>query len=267
MWPKGKNEIYTAGVDIGSRSTKATLINQRNKILADALIDTDVIPNRSGKAVLEKVLTEARLDRFELKCVVATGYGRVRADFADKTITEISCHARGAHAIDNRIRTIVDIGGQDSKVIKVDEAGRVLDFAMNDRCAAGTGKFLEVMARAMSMELDEFARLYFKSQQPCNISSVCTVFAESEIISLMAEGRSPENIIAGLHQAVARRVANMTLRLGIDQKVGFTGGVANNNGMVSALEQELGTKFCKLKYNSQMIGALGAAILARGGGE
>jgi predicted CoA-substrate-specific enzyme activase len=265
MWLKGGEETYTAGVDIGSRSTKATVINQRNKVLADALVDTDVIPIRSGKLALEKALASAGLERSQLKWVVATGYGRVQADFADKTITEISCHAQGAHAIDNRIRTIVDIGGQDSKVIKVDEAGRVVDFAMNDRCAAGTGKFLEVMSRAMGTELEEFAKLYFKSREPCSISSVCTVFAESEIISLMAEGRSRENIIAGLHLAVAKRVANMTLRLGVEEKVGFTGGVANNNGMVSALEQELNIKFCKLKYNSQLIGALGAAILARGG--
>ncbi len=256
--------MFTAGVDIGSRTTKAVVIDRRNKILGDALIDTELIPSRSGREVLDKALDRARLDGAILEGIVATGYGRVKADFADKTITEISCHAQGAHAIDNRIRTIIDIGGQDSKVIKVDEAGRVLDFAMNDRCAAGTGKFLEVMSRALGTGLDEFAGLYLKSRQPCCISSVCTVFAESEIISLLAEGHSRENIVGGLHLAVAKRVANMSLRLGVEQKVGFTGGVAKNQGMVKALEQELDTKFCKLKYNPQMMGALGAAILARG---
>jgi predicted CoA-substrate-specific enzyme activase len=255
--------MFTAGIDIGSRSSKAVVLNQRNKVLGDALIDTDVIPGRSGRRVLEQALTAARLDWAQLDYIVATGYGRVQADFAHKTVTEISCHAQGLHAVNDKIRTIIDIGGQDSKVIKIDEAGRVLDFAMNDRCAAGTGKFLEVTSRAMGTDLEEFAKLYFKARQPCCISSVCTVFAESEIISLLAEGSSREDIIAGLHQAVAKRVANMTLRLGLEQKVGFTGGVAKNQGMVKALEEELGIKFGKLKYNPQMIGALGAAILAR----
>ena len=243
MWLKGQKEMFTVGVDIGSRTTKAVVVNQRNKIVGEALIDTDVIPSRSGRQALEQALNAARLDGAELQGIVATGYGRVQADFAHKTITEISCHAQGVHAIDNKIRTVIDIGGQDSKVIKLDEAGRVLDFAMNDRCAAGTGKFLEVTSRALGTELDEFAKLYFKSREPCCISSMCTVFAESEIVSLLAEGNSRENIIAGLHQAVAKRVANMTLRLGLEQKVAFTGGVANNDGMVKALEQELGLSF------------------------
>jgi predicted CoA-substrate-specific enzyme activase len=266
MWRKIREETFFAGVDIGSRSSKAVVVNQDNKVVGDALIDTDVIPSRSGRQVLEQALARARVDWSQLKGIVATGYGRVQADFAHKTITEISCHAQGVHATDNRIRTIIDIGGQDSKVIKLDETGRVVDFAMNDRCAAGTGKFLEVMSRALGASLDEFAKLYFKSRQPCGISSVCTVFAESEVISLLAEGHQRENIIAGLHQAVAKRVANMALRLGVEQKIGFTGGVAKNQGMVRALEQELGSKFCRLKYNPQMIGALGAAIIARGNG-
>jgi predicted CoA-substrate-specific enzyme activase len=254
--------MFTAGVDIGSRTSKAVVIDRCYRVLGEALLDTAVVPGRSGLQALEQALAKARLDSSALTNIVATGYGRVQADFAQKTLTEISCHARGVHAIENKIRTVIDIGGQDSKVIKIDGSGRVLDFAMNDRCAAGTGKFLEVMARALDTDLDEFAGLYFTARKPCCISSVCTVFAESEVISLMAEGSSRENIIAGLHQAVAKRVANMVLRLGLEEKVGFTGGVAKNQGMMRALEQELGIKFRRLKYNPQLVGALGAAILA-----
>lgn len=257
------NGVITAGVDIGSRSSKAVIVNEHDKVLGDAIIDTSVIPAQSGRKALEDALQVARLDVSELKFTIATGYGRVKADFANKSITEISCHAQGVHSIDDKIRTIIDIGGQDSKVIKVDEGGRVVDFAMNDRCAAGTGKFLEVMSNALGSDLEEFSKLYFKSSNPCSISSMCTVFAESEVISLLAEGNKKKDIIAGLTDAVANRVGNMALRLGVEEKIGFTGGVAKNKGMVNAIEKELNMKFCKLKYNPQLIGALGAAILAR----
>jgi len=256
--------MLTAGVDIGSRTSKAVVVNtaKKNKVLGEALLYTGVNPCHSGEQALDQALTKAKLHYSQLECIVATGYGRVRADFAHKTITEITCHARGVHAVNPKIRTIIDIGGQDSKVIKINEAGMVLDFAMNDRCAAGTGKFLEVMSKALETELADFARLYAKSRQPCSISSVCTVFAESEVISLLAAGARREDIVAGLHQAVAKRVANMVHRLGLEERVGFTGGVAQNQGMVKALEHELGTRFCALKFNPQLIGALGAAILA-----
>jgi predicted CoA-substrate-specific enzyme activase len=260
---KSKNGIITAGVDIGSRSSKAVIVNENNKVLGDGLVDTDVIPSKSGRKALDLALSRAKLDMSQLKNIIATGYGRIKADFANKAVTEISCHAQGVHCIDDKIRTIVDIGGQDSKVIKVDELGRVVDFAMNDRCAAGTGKFLEVMAKALGSGLEEFSKLYFKSSRPCSISSMCTVFAESEVVSLLAEGNNKKDIISGLLGAVANRVSNMAMRLGVDEKVGFTGGVAKNKGMVKALEKELETKFCKLTYNPQLIGALGAAILAR----
>ena len=263
MWFKKENGIITAGVDIGSRTSKAVIVNERNQVLGDGIVYTDVIPSRSGKKVLEDTLAAANFEASSLKGIVCTGYGRVRADFADKTITEISCHAQGVHAMDNKIKTIIDIGGQDSKVIKIDEDGRVIDFAMNDRCAAGTGKFLEVMSNALGTDLDEFSKLYSKSKYPCSISSMCTVFAESEVISLLAEGNSRENIVAGLHKAVANRVANMAMRIGVEEKIGFTGGVAKNQGMVLALEDELKARFTKLNYNPQLIGALGAAILAR----
>ena len=257
------NGIITAGVDIGSRSSKAVIVDEQNSVLGDAIVDTAVVPSKSGMQALNIALLSANLDIADLKNIVATGYGRVKADFAHKTVTEISCHAQGAHSIDNQLRTIIDIGGQDSKVIKVDADGRVIDFAMNDKCASGTGRFLEVMGKALGSDLEEFSRLYFDSAKPCSISSMCTVFAESEVISLLAEGNSKDDIIAGLHNAVANRVGNMAKRLGLQEKIGFTGGVAKNAGMVSALENELNIRFCKLKYNPQLIGALGAAILAQ----
>lgn len=262
MWFKKKGEIFAAGVDMGSRTSKAVVLDEYKQVLGDAILSTDVIPSRSGEKALEIALEAAGLERSRLKAVVATGYGRVKAEFADKAVTEITCHAKGVHASNDDIKTIIDIGGQDSKIIKLDNDGSVIDFAMNDRCAAGTGKFLEVVSKALDSDFDEFAQLYFKSRKPCSISSTCAVFAESEVISLMADGNSKADIIAGLHKAVANRVVNMGSRIRLEEKIGFTGGVAKNKGMVSALEDEMKAKFTKLKYKPQMMGALGAAIIA-----
>ena len=255
--------MITAGVDIGSRTSKGVIIDGDNKILADAIDLTGIRPATTGQAVLKSAYESAGLSRDEISKVIVTGYGRVSADFADKTVTEITCHAKGVHFLNPSIQTIIDIGGQDSKVIKLDEAGKVADFAMNDRCAAGTGKFLELTARALDTDLENFGALYEKAKKPCSISSVCTVFAESEVVSLLAEGNSLENIIAGLHLAIAKRVSNMALRLGVEEEVAFTGGVAKNSGVVSALEEELLIEFQQLSYNPQLAGALGAALLAK----
>jgi len=255
-------KIFTAGVDMGSRTSKAVVVDELNQIMGGALVDTGVIPSQSGQDALNKALMAAKITSSQLKAVVATGYGRVKASFADKAITEITCHAKGVHALNDDVRTIIDIGGQDSKIIKLDKNGNVEDFAMNDRCAAGTGKFLEIVSTALGSDLEEFAELYFESRNTCSISSMCTVFAESEVVSLLADGKEKADIIAGLHKAVAARVSNMALRLGLEEKVGFTGGVARNKGMVAALESELKVNFCKLNYDPQMMGALGAAIMA-----
>lgn len=254
--------MVTAGVDIGSRTTKVVIIDGENKILADAIELTGIHPARTGWLVMEEAWEKANLSREDISQIVVTGYGRVSADFADKAITEITCHAKGVHYLNPSICTIIDIGGQDSKIIKLDEMGRVADFAMNDRCAAGTGKFLELTARALETDLENFGKLYNKAKKPCSISSVCTVFAESEVVSLLAEGNALENIVAGLQQAIAKRVANMALRLGVEEEVAFTGGVAKNSGVVQALEEELMIEFQSLSFNPQMAGALGAAILA-----
>jgi predicted CoA-substrate-specific enzyme activase len=217
----------------------------------------------TGQGVLKRAWESVGLSRNDIARVIVTGYGRVSADFADTTVTEITCHAKGVHFLNPSVRTIIDIGGQDSKVIKLDQTGKVSDFAMNDRCAAGTGKFLELTARALETDLEDFGALYEKARKPCSISSVCTVFAESEVVSLLAEGHSLENIVAGLHQAIAKRVGNMALRLGVEEEVAFTGGVAMNTGVASALEEELMIEFQPLSYSPQLAGALGAALLAK----
>jgi predicted CoA-substrate-specific enzyme activase len=258
--------MIAAGVDIGSRTTKAVIIDGKNKILSDAIGLTGIRPAQTGHEVLRQAWGNANISREDISQIVVTGYGRVSADFADKAITEITCHAKGVHFLDPSVNTIIDIGGQDSKVIKLDEKGKVADFAMNDRCAAGTGKFLELTARALETDLEDFGALYVKAKKPCSISSVCTVFAESEVVSLLAEGNNLEDIVAGLHQAIAKRVGNMVLRLGVEEDVAFTGGVAKNQGVVYALEEELMIDFNPLSYSPQMAGALGAAILAKNSG-
>lgn len=258
--------MITAGVDIGSRTTKAVIIDGNNKILSDAIDLTGIRPAQTGNEVLMQAQRKANISREDISQIVVTGYGRVSAAFADKAITEITCHAKGVHFLAPSVNTIIDIGGQDSKVIRLDETGKVADFAMNDRCAAGTGKFLELTARALETDLEDFGALYVKAKKPCSISSVCTVFAESEVVSLLAEGNNLEDIVAGLHLAIAKRVGNMALRLGVEEDVAFTGGVAKNQGVVYALEEELMIDFSPLSYNPQMAGALGAAILAKNSG-
>jgi len=192
---------------------------------------------------------------------VSTGYGRNSVDFADKAITEITCHAAGAYFQDPAVRSVIDIGGQDSKAISMDDAGRVNDFVMNDKCAAGTGRFLEVMARALEVDLDAFGEMSLKADTPAAISSLCTVFAESEVISLIARGEKRENIIAGIHESIGSRVLAMAKRVGVTEPVMMTGGVAKNIGVVKALENRAGVSI-KVSPNAQINGAIGAALLA-----
>jgi predicted CoA-substrate-specific enzyme activase len=195
-----------------------------------------------------------------LNKVVATGYGRNSVDFADKAVTEIICHATGAYFLNPLVRSVVDIGGQDSKAIVLDAHGKVKDFAMNDKCAAGTGRFLEVMARALEVDLDLFGETSLRADNPARISSLCTVFAESEVISLIAKGETRENIIAGIHESVASRVAALANRVGVKQPIMMTGGVAKNIGIVKALEVKFGPM--EISASAQVNGAIGAAVIA-----
>jgi len=252
--------MVTLGMDIGSITAKAVVLNG-GIIVGSKVIFTGFNAAKAGEKVVQELLAELGLTLEHIERIVATGYGRKSVGFAHSTVTEITCHAKGAHFLDNSVRSIIDIGGQDSKVIAIDETGKVKDFAMNDKCAAGTGRFLEVMARALEVDLDEFGELSLKADNPSKISSLCTVFAESEVISLIAKGESRDNIIAGIHQSIASRVMAMASRVGVVSPVMMTGGVAKNIGVVNAIEKLLNSPV-KVSKDAQVIGALGAAILA-----
>jgi predicted CoA-substrate-specific enzyme activase len=253
--------MYTAGIDIGSISTKAVIMRD-GQLLASRVILTGYNAENAGKKVFDAVLDDLQISASAITRIVATGYGRKGLAMADKSITEIMCHATGARYLNPLIRSIIDIGGQDSKAILLDDHGKVANFAMNDKCAAGTGRFLEVMARALEVDLDEFGRMSLKADLPARISSLCTVFAESEIISLIAKGEKRANIIAGIHESICVRVLAMANRIGIKSPVMMTGGVAKNIGVVRAFEKAIGSPIEVSDY-AQVNGAIGAALLAQ----
>ncbi len=252
--------MLTAGVDVGSISAKAALLED-NRIIATCVLLTGYNARQAGRKVFDEVLAQAGRSAADIERVVGTGYGRNSIDFADKAVTEITCHAAGAHFLDPEIRAIIDIGGQDSKAIALDEQGRVKDFAMNDKCAAGTGRFLEVMARALEVDLDAFGELSLAAQKAAPISSLCTVFAESEVISLISKGEQRADIIAGIHASIGVRVAAMAKRIRVSPPVMMTGGVAKNIGVVKVLEANLQTPLRVSPY-AQVTGAIGAALIA-----
>jgi predicted CoA-substrate-specific enzyme activase len=253
--------MYTAGIDIGSISTKAVIMRD-GQLLASRVILTGYNAENAGKKAFDAVLDDLQISASAITRIVATGYGRKGLAMADKSITEIMCHATGARYLNPLIRSIIDIGGQDSKAILLDDRGKVANFAMNDKCAAGTGRFLEVMARALEVDLDEFGRMSLKADLPARISSLCTVFAESEIISLIAKGEKRGNIIAGIHESICVRVLAMANRIGIKSPVMMTGGVAKNIGVVRAFEKAIGSPIEVSDY-AQVNGAIGAALLAQ----
>jgi predicted CoA-substrate-specific enzyme activase len=252
--------MITVGIDVGSISAKAAVVGD-GELLGSGVILTGYNARHAGENVFADLLAKLGIGKDAVDWIVATGYGRNSVDFADKAVTEITCHAAGAHFQDPAVRCVIDIGGQDSKAIAMDTTGRVTDFAMNDKCAAGTGRFLEVMARALEVDLDAFGEMSLKADQPAAISSLCTVFAESEVISLIARGERRENIIAGIHESIGSRVIAMAGRVGITEPVMMTGGVAKNIGVVRALEKKLG-KPIRVSTNAQVNGAIGAALIA-----
>jgi len=258
---RGGNGTLVAGIDAGSTTTKAVLLNSDRKILRFTVIPTGPDSRKASQKVLSKVLEEAGASEDDLAYVVATGYGRDIAVSAGETVTEITCHARGVHAALKDVHTIIDIGGQDSKAIRINGEGRVQDFAMNDKCAAGTGRFLEVMSRTLDVPLDEMGRFSLTSTKRVHVSSMCTVFAESEVVSLVAKGEKVEDIINGVHQAISDRVASLAVRVGQEPPMAITGGVAKNQGVVRALEERLSTRLA-IPQEPQITGALGAAMIA-----
>jgi predicted CoA-substrate-specific enzyme activase len=252
--------MITAGVDVGSISAKAAVMKDNN-ILKTCVILTGYNAQNAGKQVFDMVLSALGMKASQIEKIVATGYGRNSITYADKAVTEITCHAAGANFLNPEVRSIIDIGGQDSKAIVIDGKGKVKDFAMNDKCAAGTGRFLEVMARALEVDLDAFGDLSLSADHVASISSLCTVFAESEVISLISKGEKRENIIAGIHASIGSRVMAMGKRIGIAAPIMMTGGVAKNIGVVKALEEKFNTSILVSK-NAQVNGAIGAAIIA-----
>lgn len=253
------------GVDIGSRTGKAVLI--ANGKLYTAITPTGVFMQETADKLFGILLKETGFKISDIDYITATGYGRIALDFEGvplNVVTEISCHAMGAHYLNSKVKSIIDIGGQDSKAIKVDHRnGKVIEFIMNDKCAAGTGRFLEKAAGLLDIEVEEMGTEALKATKPANISSQCVVFAESEVISLKAKGITRADIAAGIHVATARRVRNLINRLGIESELVFTGGVSNNAGMKKALEEILGHKISTVKLDTIYAGALGAAIYAQ----
>lgn len=252
---------FAAGVDVGSTQTKAVVIEEEAGIAARALVDTGANVTRAAENAFNLACSQAAIDPHDVGFVVGTGYGRYKISFGNAQMTEISCHARGAHYIFPTTRTVIDMGGQDSKAISVGAEGEVLDFVMNDKCAAGTGRFLANAADVMGIDLDEIGPLSLKGKQPVKIATVCTVFVESDILSYLSMGKKPEDILRGVHLAIAKRTVSLARRVAIEPEITLTGGVARNLGMIHALEEVLGAGL-RVSPDAHFMGALGAALFA-----
>ena len=255
------DSLYFAGLDLGSTMTKVVIIGRDEKILARVESHTGAEHRRLANKVMEQALKQAGLPFNEIAYVVATGYGRINVPFADRQITELTCHARGVASFFSSVRTALDIGGQDAKGLKLKD-GKLIDFVMNDKCAAGTGRFLEVIASTLSLKLEDLGSISLKSQNKVNISNTCTIFAQQEVASRISEGVPIEDIVAGLHDAIASRAVGMLRRLKIEPDVVFTGGVAKNIGVVKAVRENMGCEVF-IPEDPLISGALGAALLGK----
>ena len=253
--------IFGAGVDVGSTQTKAVILDESRRIVARSLISTGANVTRAGETAFVEACGLAGLPREAVGYVVGTGYGRYKVTFGDTQITEITCHARGAHSAFPATRTVIDMGGQDTKAIKVGPDGSVVDFSMNDKCAAGTGRFLSAAADVTGVGLDEIGPLSLEAKAPVRLTSVCTVFVESDIMSYLAQRKTIEDILGGVHKAIATRTMSLVRRVGVEEEVTFTGGVSRNVGMVRALEAVLGGRL-NVSADGHFMGALGAALFA-----
>lgn len=252
---------YTAGVDVGSTQTKAVILDENEKIVGRALTDTGANVMRAAEGCFASALKDGNVREEEVEYVIGTGYGRYRVTFGNTQVTEISCHGRGAVKMFPKTRTVVDMGGQDTKAISVSEVGEILDFSMNDKCAAGTGRFLGAAAAALDIPLGDLGATALRWQKPVRISTTCTVFAESEVLSWLGKGKKIEDILWGVHRSIATRSAGLLRRVGIKEEVTFTGGVTRNIGMVKAIEEKLELKV-NVSDDSHYMGALGAALFA-----
>lgn len=252
--------MYTMGLDIGSTASKGVILKDGKEIVALATISSGTGTTGPARVVAE-LYEKSDLTRDDIEKVVVTGYGRMKYSDADKQISELSCHARGVNFVAPGTKTIIDIGGQDAKVLKLDDNGRLLNFLMNDKCAAGTGRFLDVMAKIVEVDVSDLGSISKKSENEVSISSTCTVFAESEVISHLSAEVKIEDVVAGIHTSVANRVSSLARRVGIQDTVAMVGGVAKNSGVVRAMEKAIGTKVVVPEI-PQLTGALGAALYA-----
>jgi predicted CoA-substrate-specific enzyme activase len=252
---------YAVGVDVGSTQTKAIIINEIRQIVGRALIETGANVVMAAEKAYMEALQSGGVPEEEVEYVVGTGYGRYRVTFGNTQVTEISCHGRGAVHMFPGTRTVLDMGGQDTKAIRVSPTGEILDFCMNDKCAAGTGRFLGAAATALDIPLRELGQVALQGERPVRISTTCTVFAESEVLSWLGKGKRIEDILLGVHLSIATRSIGLLRRVGIEKEVTFTGGVARNIGMIEALNRGLGLKV-NVSEESHFMGALGAALFA-----
>jgi predicted CoA-substrate-specific enzyme activase len=250
---------YFAGIDIGSTMTKVVIMNEG--IISSVIGPTGPEQRRLANKVMEEALNKAELAFESINYIVATGYGRINVPFADKQVTEITCHAKGVASLFPEAKTVIDIGGQDSKGIKIDN-GRPIDFVMNDKCAAGSGRYLEITADALGINIEEMGDLALKSENPAQISNICTIFAEQEVVDKLAEGIPLRDLVAGVLESLANRVSRMVKRLKVEEAVVITGGVAKNAGLVKALSEKLGYHV-SVPSEPLLTGAVGAAILGK----
>jgi len=252
---------YAAGVDVGSTQTKAVIIDERKRIVSRALTDTGANVIRAAESSFAEALSNGDLREEEVEYVVGTGYGRYKVTFGNTQVTEISCHGRGAVHMFPETQTVVDMGGQDTKAIRVSATGEIVDFCMNDKCAAGTGRFLGAASAALEIPLDQLGPTALKGERPVKISTTCTVFAESEVLSWLGKGKKIEDILLGVHKSIAARSAGLLRRVGIEDQVTFTGGVAKNSAMIATLNERLNVEV-NVSDDSHYMGALGAALFA-----
>jgi predicted CoA-substrate-specific enzyme activase len=252
---------YAAGVDVGSTQTKAVIINEQQQIVSRSLIDTGANVVLAAQNSFNNALEQESIREEEVEYVIGTGYGRYRVTFGNTQVTEISCHGRGAVHMFPDTRTVVDMGGQDTKAIKVNPNGEIVDFCMNDKCAAGTGRFLGAAAAALDIPLNDLGSTALRFQKAVRISTTCTVFAESDVLSWLGKGKKIEDILWGVHQSIASRSVGLLRRVGIEEQVTFTGGVTRNVAMIKAIEEKLETTL-NVSEDSHYMGALGAALFA-----
>lgn len=257
---KNKDKIYVMGIDSGSTSTNAVIMDKDKNMLSSIIVKTGAKSMDSANAAYELAIKEAGISKEDITLIVGTGYGRYNIPFVDENITEITCHGMGAHFFNPEVRTIIDIGGQDSKAIGLDENGNVKSFVMNDKCAAGTGRFLEMIAKTLEIDLETMSQEGLSYNEDLTITSVCSVFAESEVITLIAENKERRDIIHGVNKSIATKTVGLVERVGRCEKYMMTGGVAKNKGVIKAIEEKLNSKLV-IADEPQICGAVGAAIL------